>query len=82
MTDSPSSEILLPAAAAQVLGYSPKQMRILHEHGVISHLAHRVGCGTFYRFTELLRFRRQLRLDRTYDQFIRELTNEAQDDDS
>jgi hypothetical protein len=55
--------ILLPAAAASVLGYSERHMRNLLEHGVIKDLVHYAGCTAFYLFTELLIFRRKARID-------------------
>lgn len=58
-----NTDIVLPLGAAHILGYSQGHMRNLHEHGIIGHLAHRLGCESYYRLHELLAFKRQVRMD-------------------
>lgn len=57
--------IVLPLAAARILGYTESHMRNLHAYGVLSGLVHYAGrCGgAYYIYPELLAFKRQVRMD-------------------
>lgn len=82
MSSPTNAEIVLPLGAAYILGYNQRQMRVLHDEGVIGHLVHRIGCSAYYIRRELLAFKRQVRMDPEYAAWVESLIEDDDDDDN
>lgn len=74
-----NADVVLPYAACRILGYMHREMAILTEHGVISHLIHRVRSGHFFLRPGLLAFRDEVKNNPALAARIQYVLNKGQE---